>query len=743
MNRRRLLAALAVAGVAAAGSPGRAVEGLSGSAGLGVAVSGRDEDNAKFREFWYDQRSAFGVTPQGHVRYEFGVAGIPFHAEAEVNARTGLTRRAHDGDAAVEAGSYGLFRIRGSFERIGHQFAHDAPSVYGGIGTGTLTLPDGLQATMQASATPFRAGILDAAVDAADLVDLGLRRDRVRAGAEVVALDPFTLAVEFAGERRKGARPYGTLFGSPGSNDVVEIAEPIDHDTVHLGLRAGYAGKLPGVGIPLAAGLSFAHAGFTNRIESVAYDNLFTLTDSRTGGAAVGRSALAPSNTANTWGASLSATLPHAIGLSGRVSLATFDQDAILLPATTNATWHPVLPLPRATAEARVATALYAGAVTFRPVPRVSWRLGYAQRERDNRTEGFLPTRIAVTDTTTRTGTESEYVSFTEHTLEGEQRLDLGHATDLITAYEHEDTSFRHGSASRLVQNRFTVAVDTRALSWISARVSAEHAARESNYADYTKADAEIPWMRKFHAADRDQDRLAVMATLSALEDVAISLQHTEGLDTYPHSFFGLQRDRRRASTVDATWEPDATVSVSTFYTHETSVLHQRSRQWSSNGAGDPYSKAPGTEDPSNWDLDNTTLVHTIGLTSALQLVPDRLFLQLDGTATLARGRVDFASAVGVTPIADANAFIPPPILSSDESRSVTAAASASYRFTPALVGTLGYRYDVWKFDDFLSLGYDPVLLNAFGGFNSLLSMDTLPKDYEVHTLFARATWVF
>jgi len=338
--------------------------------------------------------------------------------------------------------------------------------------------------------------------------------------------------------------------------------------------------------------------------------------------------------------------------------------------------------------------------------------------------------------------------------VEAEQVFDLGRRSHLITAYENERESFTNGSSPLMTQNLVKVAVDTRMIEWASIRVSGEHAVRDSAYPNYSEAEGELPWSRKFYAAARDRDKVVVISTFTAVEGWDLTLHHTQAVDTYPESKFGLQRDERRASTLDLTWSPDETVTVNTYYTLEAYRLFQKSRQWTpSGGAGDPYSKAPGEEDPGNWTADVTTVINTVGMASDFSIIPERLTARLEGAGSVNHGAVDFDSPVGAlnggsagaTAIADSNAFLPIDIPNVDSSRTLNAGLSLAYRITKALVVTVGYRYDLWQYkDDLLNDSLPtPVLTNFTGMYGNLLTLGNIPQNYEVHTAYAKVSATF
>jgi len=741
---KRLISLAAIGILTAAGTARAEDGGFSGQASLGAAVNTGDKDTAKFREYWYDMHSMFSLAPEAHVRYEFPSGGDAYFIDGVLVGESGLQDRSTDGNASLEAGSYGLFKVKGEFTRIGHNFAFGAKSLYSGIGTGTLTLPDSMQQTMQnINDSNARAAALTTFDNAlANPVDLMLRRDQVKAGIELQAMAPFTFNVDFAGEQRRGERPYGANFGF---SNAIEIAEPIDYDTVNVTARASYADVIKaGRDIPLSADVALTHSDFMNNIPSVYFENPLRWTDSPNGAApAAGRNALPPSNQANTVIANFNTKLPYSLGLSGHATLSRLDQNAPFIPQTTNSFLAPQ-PLFRQSAEANVDNSFVAGALTMQPVNRLGLKVAYSYREHKNNTPEYMTPQVVNYDSALAASSTAEVVSSIERVAEFEQVLEVANRTHITTAFENEHSTFIGGSSSMMNENSFKLSVDTQALDWLSARVSALHAVRDSDYPDYTAADGELPWMRKYYAAARDRDQVVVMTSIAAAENLDITLQHIQGLDDYTQSEFGLQKDQHQASTVDVSYDPGDGVSVSTFFSQESYLTHQRSRQWNPGGVGDPYGASPGIEDPSNWTVDSTTVINTIGMSTSMQLIPDKLSAQLQGTASAANGKLEFTSPLSSTLAAVDNvAFYPQDFPTSDNTKWVSAGMSLTYQITKSIAATLAYRYDFWKITNALLDGYTPVAMNGTGGYNSLLSMDTMYENYSVHTLFARISTTF
>jgi len=746
---RILVMLLALAAAGTTGSSARADDGISGEASVGGSYSGADQDNAKFREYWYDMHSAFAVFPRVRVEYDATVGDADLYVDGGLNGRSGIEGRSTDGDADIEAGARGLFRVSGSYKRIGHNFAYGARSLYGGIGTGELHFNDpNLQPTMTAvSATYYKVSTLNRFVDSAESVNLGLRRDTVTLGVDMTALSPVTAGVTFSGEQRVGSRPFWSSFGM---GNAVEIAEPIDYCTLNIGARVGYADTVPVFGgVPLSAEVGGAHSGFQNNIPNVVFDNpggTVSMSNTYSGLPASGSNSLEPSNYADSISMGLGVGLPYRMRLSGHATVARLVQNSALPAMTVNPNL-PFTPPSQTRAEMRVINSLLDGALTMNPVDRVHLKLRYNYRSHGNRSPDFYAPQIVNYDSSMAGSATAQSVSYIERTLEFEQAFDVSRHTRVTSTFEHERSTFVNGSSPLITQNSFKLAVDTMVFDTANVRVSGLHAARESAYPDYSLANAELPWMRKYYAADRNRDEVVLMTSVPVADDVDVSIEHVEGLDDYLHSEFGLQKDRHQASTLDVSYEAGGGVVVSTYYTQEQYATSQRSRQWNpdsgtTSGVGNPYSSSPAPEDPSNWTLDSTTVVRTFGMRSDVPIVAGKVVARIEGGATIANGRLDYSSVLSSTPV-DATPFLPNDVAASDDSKAVNAGVSVRYQVTRMIWAALAYRYDLWKFQDDLLDGYTQVAVNGAGAYNGMVSMGTFGKNYEVHTVMLTVGMAF
>ena len=253
-----------------------------------VALFGVDDARAssKFQEFRDLQD---GVTAGLEARYRegdylFNVVGRQ------------LGRR--DQDLAIDGGRGGRYYFTALYDETPHNYAFGVPSLYGGIGTGRLTIADPIQADLQSIGDPIAlAARTQTYVDSAHRVDLSLGRQKAGGEFTLVQTYPLILKASFTNESRDGVRPWSGSFGFA---NIQDIPWPVAYDTRELRISAERARPESRVSVNAGYRLSL----FDNHIDSLTFDNPYRVVDSSAAavvmtsgaGPATGRIALYPSN---------------------------------------------------------------------------------------------------------------------------------------------------------------------------------------------------------------------------------------------------------------------------------------------------------------------------------------------------------------------------------------------------------------------------------------------------------------
>jgi len=238
-----------------------------------------------------------------------------------------------DQDLRLDVGSAGKVQISALYDEIPHRFAFGATSLYGGIGSSHLTIPDSIQADLQNSTSNANLAQKAGAYVSSQGVSIDEELRRKQAGAEVVLLAtyPFVARASFSTESRDGLRPYS---GSFGFGDFVEVPWPIEYDTREARVSLEWA--KPESRIQATAG--YRYSTFVNHVGSFLFDNPFRISDGAAlagtfnAGPVMGRMTLEPSNQYHEGtGSFVIKDLPLRSTLTGLVSLGFMRQDEPLV----------------------------------------------------------------------------------------------------------------------------------------------------------------------------------------------------------------------------------------------------------------------------------------------------------------------------------------------------------------------------------------------------------------------------
>lgn len=653
----------------------------------------------------------------------------------------------------IRGGRQGEYRLELFHDKIPHRFAFDALTLYSGIGTGNLTIPASIRATLQASTSPqdLAARVNAALASDGRLYDIWLNRKTTGTRMDFIVSDPVTVHLGWQTERRDGGRPF---FGSFGIGSAVEVVEPINYDTTDVNISAEYALK----GNYLSA--AFHSSRFDNNIGELAWDNPFRLVDS-TGptaylntyqaGPARGLLDLYPDNRFTSFTLTGAATqLPARGALAATVSWGKMRQNDPLLPYTTNTAITTPLDasdpasLPVSRVDGRVDTTLYNVRYSLNVGPRSSLQARYRMYEYDNRTPVYTFPGYVRTDAGWVAGDiRSEPISHRMTTTGLEWRHRLAGRTELTLGYDHDVMKRKHREVARSSDDIYRLEFDHRSLQWLNLHARYEHSRRRWDSYDYTvpfpgnPQPPQLPWLRKYDEANRDRNLFRLLATAYPSEFLSVTASLGMGKDSYPDSPFGLTRSRQSDISLDVDYTTPAGATFFAFASRERYTNAQTARQWTPGAGGDPYVTDTGLSSPNNWTARGRDRVTTLGAGMTVPLRPEKLDLQVTASYSRSKGRISFAG-----PLAD---NVPNPVLDfedADTSKLTLVDARLRYRASRTLSVLLGYAVESYDTRDFQD-GAPYVPVTGTGAYNGALLMGTLFRDYTVQTLYGRVQYRF
>ena len=571
------------------------ISNFSGEASIiGRPLRSGDDESSKFTEY----REFNRVAGEWDLKYE---KQNEYRIETEAK-NVGQDDQYYD----FRVNRYGKFKVGGSYDEIPHRYSFDAETLYSGVGSGNLTLPDTLQSDLQNGVIT-----IDQAFNSADSGDPEFDRKKARLNFDLLATDPFSFRAEFSYEEQDGTRP---LFGQFGSDfTTVELFEPIDNETYELKVIAEYA-KLP-----YFLNATYHYSKFKNNENTLTFDNPFSATDALLASSR-GRIDLAPDNHYHNASVSGSYTdLPFKGRISGTAAWGWMKQDDDLIPYTINsAIATPAL--PQDSADADVKTYLYNVLLSARPTGKLHLKGRFRYYEYDNDTKEIkFPGYVFSDDFFDPTPIENQPISYRKMKVKTDigydvwqrSRLNLGHTYNRIKQSNRE--------VDTIQDHIFSGSIDTSAASWLGLRASYERTERDIDDYDYDVylgggLDLEqLPGLRKYDQADVSRDRVQFGANLFPVEQLVLSSSFIYGRDDFDNSSYGLTEGEHYILSLDADFALTERLHLNAFYNHEKYDNTQK-------GFGE-FNGGPDTD----WDAEGQEVVNTIGGGIKFSAIPDRL----------------------------------------------------------------------------------------------------------------------
>lgn len=368
----------------------------SGQLEFGVLGGDADEENARFRMYQDLDNGAY--LNNFSLQLQQPATGYSIDL-------TGGAAGKRDQYYGLQFGHINAWKVKVFFSETPHVFTHRYRSLWTGVGTGNLTLLPGLTPGGTASTATDNAAVAAAALGN-PMSTLSLTRKKAGARIDANLSETWTAYLSYTFERRKGARPFGAVWGNAGGTAPIEIPEPIDYDTHDI--MAG----LQHVSGPNAFNFRLSASLFYNNINTLTFQEPYRIappggvtTVPAAGAFTQGRMDLTPSNQAYNARAEYTRSLPNFY--KGFVTLVlsagTWRQNDKLIPYTTipgltltNVTvlpggaWDTTGALSRQSSEASVDTRLADFTLSLNPTDRLNVKAKARFSASDHNTSPFL-----------------------------------------------------------------------------------------------------------------------------------------------------------------------------------------------------------------------------------------------------------------------------------------------------------------------------------------------------------------
>jgi MtrB/PioB family decaheme-associated outer membrane protein len=343
-------------------------QGYRGDAEIGAGWL--DDSSAKFGDYTgLDEDGVYVVADaEGGVTLESG-----YRLDYEL-LDLGLDSRA----ALIEGGKQGQYDFSLFYDRIPHRISDTGETIFSGIGSDDLSLPDGW---VTAGSTSGMTA-LDSSLRG---VDVGYDRDRYGASGRYFLGDKWTFGLDYKRDERSGTRPRYGSFGSVSS----EMLRPIDDTTDRISADVRYQGK------HWFAQLGYYASIYDTKAAGFRFDNPF---NAFVAGGEQGRMALEPDNLYSEFAASFGwYGLPWNTAVTLSAAMGEGSQDTGFYPYTINPN-IALDPLPFSDLDGDVSVTRADLTVSSRPLQRLRLRGFASYDERDNDSRQGTFTSIVHTD---------------------------------------------------------------------------------------------------------------------------------------------------------------------------------------------------------------------------------------------------------------------------------------------------------------------------------------------------------
>ena len=709
----------AVAGMEVTASSGSAAQG-----GAGTDVASRSLFEINQNQFELGGRlSSVDGDPARFQRYQDIRDGVLFTrgryardgADGRWLFRAGADNVGwRDQRFAAEYQRPGKFVVSGLWDQIPQFYSVDTQTPYTPAPS-PLLLDDATQQRIQSGQANLNAWL-----PIATQFDLTERRDVGHVSVLATPKQTLDLTAAFTTQRHVGELPWGASFGF--GNDV-EVALPYDSRTNDFNLGAEWTNTRQMLRV------AYTGSWFDNLDDTLTWDSPLRLTDS-TSAPGRGRTALWPSNSAQTVSAAGYAKFAHRTQFTGFVSYGSWNNNEPLQPFTINAAL-PQLTLPRSNTEAQAN--VFSTNLNLVSRPMDEWRFSARLRRYDYNNEipstpipQFINYDTSIA--TSSTGGPEPY-AHNRTNFDADATWTGLQPVALTVGYAHNNSGHDFRIFESTGENVLRLTADAVGTQWVTFRAEYELADRSGSGLDeeLLVEIGEQPAMRHYDIADRTRNRFTGQVDIVPNDLWTFSVTGGGGKDNYDDSYFGLQESTFTVFSVAADLRRPDGWGAGASYNYEHYSGFQQSRSAS------PGQTPPQETDPlRNWTADSKERVNYF----SIYATPPR-FRQ----KTEARVSYDYSHAEGsyLYAIPPGSPLAQPSQLPNVFNKLQQFHLDVRHRLTNQWAATFSYLYEPFRVYDF---AFDQSVVNSIVQPSSLV-LGYVYRPYTAHSFVVGARYLW
>ncbi|HEX6559344.1 MAG TPA: MtrB/PioB family outer membrane beta-barrel protein [Longimicrobiales bacterium] len=455
--------------------------------------------------------------------------------------------------------------------------------------------------------------------------------DPIKASLAWTPNDKLDFKADYLRIGKSGGLPLSLSF-SGSSGPQREFVSPVDQTVQDFRISQGFAsgpGSEKGFLQSYQLMATYDYSIFRNSTKSTMVDNPQLAISSPTAGTSSGRASLAPDNGAHTVSVTGAVQLPVRTRVMGTFSESWMSQNDPFFPQASNDSLlsnpnYGLLALPRASLDGKVKTSVFNISANSHPIGNLTLSARYRNYDRTDNTAQFHIRAMAISDRSINLG-DSLYSEIDPYTkantdLNASYQLTRGLSVTGGYALENWTRDAETRNLAKTEEKGPRVSVDFTGLEWLTLHSSYTSTRRRGD--NYAKAATELIDFRRFDLADRNRTRTNVLATVTPLRQISVSVNYGLGDDKFPNSQYGTQSDKATTKGFDVGFDDLKRFTISVGYSRDdaTNVLNSRYR---TGAAGTPTYDNPTYKWTNTNKDENTTTYASLTAT----VIPNRLDL--------------------------------------------------------------------------------------------------------------------
>lgn len=686
------------------GAGAYAADGVSGHVELMGISTDVDGNKAKFSEYG-DPDSA--ITGGVDLRYNVKPGFVNFTADdIALDTQKYL----------FEAGQYQNFKVDAYFKEIPHNLTFDARSYYSGVGSSTLTT------TATSVALPTDASAWPS------VFDYSITRDQYGAGLRLDMLKPLFAKFSVSQQEQSGIKPTATYIGVS-----AELPEPVDYLTDTFKAEIGYGQD------PFFLSMSYLGSRFDNENPYLEFTSL----------AAANRTeflSLPPDNTYSKFAFTGRVKMPKRSALAVNFSQGKAESDMDLATAfNTNGTAR-ILNLSDYSFNGQVDTTSYNIVLTSNPVDFLDGKLFYSGYEKDNSSEEISSS--TTTGAVTTTPFDNHLFSYDKTSYGIDAGFKLPAHVKLTPYYKNVDSERHRGDLPETNDDIYGVKIKWSGLDFLAVKAGYEKMDRESDWHLLTlatgtqaTADAIEPYIRRFDAANQDQDTFKLGLDITPCDYINLGLGYTHKKSDYTETVFGLLEKDSNGVNFNADITVNDNISLSGYIDYEMANIDQMQRNLGSSVTAATASPEDVTDGDGryNWSANQEDKTFDYGVGVNATVIPKTLTLRAQFDHVRSDGFADYTYYESV-PTGYTNDTVDSE--NWDDYTKDSLMIKAIYDLTPQVTLTGGYAYEDYEYNDQFLDGYSYVWKSGATTYNYLTGAGMDP-DYTANVFFMSAKYKF